>query len=180
MLMVVIIMTPSILLSVYGPREYKYNDESFDGWTYEIPEVSPGEYNIIFDQHSHTHYSDGILTVEQNVKWHIAHGFNAMVLTDHNNLKNSDELQNIALKYQSEFILIQGMEWTTDRLHMNFLGISEWNLKIPCCLLYRSFYQAKIPCCQPYSRRSATCAKSTRGLMSPGQAAVLLYGCRSA
>ncbi|MBN2154651.1 MAG: CehA/McbA family metallohydrolase [Candidatus Lokiarchaeota archaeon] len=128
MLIVVIIMVPSILLSVYGPRQYKYDDNSFE-WTYSVPEAS--ESNIIFDQHSHTKYSDGILTVRQNILWHIAHGFNAMVLTDHNNLRNSDDLQELALEYTSEFIIIQGMEWTTNRIHLNFLGISDWDLRIP-------------------------------------------------
>ncbi|MHA1112155.1 MAG: PHP domain-containing protein [Promethearchaeota archaeon] len=129
MLIVVIAMVPSILLSTLGPREYRYEDNSFDGFEYVVPEAE--NYSIVFDQHSHTLYSDGILTVEQNVKWHIAHGFNAMVLTDHNNLRNSKDLQEIAAEYASEFILIQGIEWTTGRIHMNFLGISEWNLRIP-------------------------------------------------
>lgn len=129
MLIVVMVMLPSILLSVYGPREYKYNDESFDGIEYVVPEAA--NYSIIFDQHSHTRYSDGILTVEQNIKWHIAHGFNAMVLTDHNHLRNSEDLQEMATKYSGEFIIIQGMEWTSGRIHMNFLGLTEWNLRIP-------------------------------------------------
>ena len=130
MLIVVIIMVPSILLSVVGPREYRYDDESF-GWEYEVPEVNASDHNIIFDQHSHTKYSDGILTVRQNILWHIAHGFNAMVLTDHNNLRNSKDLQELALEYSGEFIIIQGMEWTTGRIHMNFLGLTDWDLRIP-------------------------------------------------
>jgi hypothetical protein len=130
MLVVFIVMVPSILLSVFGPREYRYDDNSFDvDNSYVVPEAE--NYSIIFDQHSHTKYSDGILTVKQNVLWHITHGFNAMVLTDHNTLKNSEDLHQMALEYAGEFIIIQGMEWTTNRLHMNFLGISEWNLKIP-------------------------------------------------
>ena len=96
MLIVMIVMVPSILLSVFGPREYKYQDDSFDEFEYAVPEAE--NYSIIFDQHSHTKYSDGILTVEQNIKWHIAHGFNAMVLTDHNNLRNSKDLQEMATK----------------------------------------------------------------------------------
>ena len=130
MLVIVLVMVPSILLSVYGPREYRYNDDSF-GWEYEVPEVNASEYNIIFDQHSHTKYSDGILTVRQNILWHIAHGFNAMVLTDHNNIRNSKDLQDLATEYASDFIIIQGMEYTTGRIHLNFLGLTDWNLKIP-------------------------------------------------
>ncbi|TFG18533.1 MAG: PHP domain-containing protein [Promethearchaeota archaeon] len=129
MLIVMIVMVPSILLSVFGPREFKYHDDSFDEFDYVVPEAE--NYSIIFDQHSHTKYSDGILTVEQNIKWHIAHGFNAMVLTDHNNLRNSEDLQEMATKYAVDFIIIQGMEWTTGRLHMNFLGLTEWNMRIP-------------------------------------------------
>ncbi len=129
MLIFVIVLVPSVLLSTLGPREYRYTDDSFDGFEYTVPEAE--NFSIKFDSHSHTKYSDGILTVDQNVKWHIAHGFNAMVLTDHNNLRNSNDLQEVAAAYASEFILIQGIEWTTARIHMNFLGISEWDLRIP-------------------------------------------------
>ena len=34
-------------------------------------------------------------------------------------------------KYKDQIILIQGIEWTTGRIHMNFLGLSEWDLDIP-------------------------------------------------
>ncbi len=128
-LIFVIVLVPSILLSTMGPREYRYSDDSFDGFEYVVPEAE--NYSIIYDAHSHTRYSDGILTVEQNVKWHIAHGFNAMVLTDHNNLRNSKDVQTVAAAYASEFILIQGLEWTSSRIHLNIIGISEWNLRIP-------------------------------------------------
>ena len=87
MLVVVLVMASSILSSVFGPREFKYADDSFDEFEYIVPEAENS--TIIFDAHSHTKYSDGILTVEQNVKWHIAHGFNAMVLTDHNTVLSS-------------------------------------------------------------------------------------------
>ena len=129
MLVFVVILIPSVLFSTIGPREYRYLDDSFDGFEYVVPEAE--NFSISFDSHSHTKYSDGILTVEQNVKWHIAHGFNAMVLTDHNNLRNSKDVQAVAAVYASEFILIQGLEWTSSRIHMNIIGISEWDLRIP-------------------------------------------------
>lgn len=129
MLVFVIVMVPSILLFYNGPNDIKYKDDSFEGFVYEVPEASNS--NIIFDQHSHTRFSDGILTVEHNIKWHISHGFNAMVLTDHNTLRNSKQLRDLAVKYAAEFIIIQGMEWTSDRIHMNILGLSEWDLRIP-------------------------------------------------
>ena len=59
MLVFIIIMVPSILLFYYGPNDIKYKDNSFDGFEYEVPEANNS--NIIFDQHSHTRFSDGIL-----------------------------------------------------------------------------------------------------------------------
>jgi predicted metal-dependent phosphoesterase TrpH len=58
-------------------------------------------------------------------------GFNACVITDHNTLKNSDDIAEMALKYQNEIVVIQGMEYTTSRIHMNFIGIYSWNLRVP-------------------------------------------------
>jgi hypothetical protein len=123
-----LLFTPSLLLSNFGPSEIMYQDDSFD-WKYTVPEAE--NYSIVFDQHSHTKFSDGVLTVRQNILWHIAQGYNAMVLTDHNTLRNSKDLHELAEEYAGEFIIIQGMEWTSKRIHMNFLGLSEWNLRIP-------------------------------------------------
>ncbi|MBD3353661.1 MAG: hypothetical protein GF364_19410 [Candidatus Lokiarchaeota archaeon] len=121
-----LVITSGVLLSQFGPYKTKYSDNSFD-FTSPVPSEIADNNNIILDQHSHTLFSDGVLTVEQNILWHIAHGFNACIITDHNTLDNKDVLAQMAEKYKNEIIIIQGMEWTTNRIHMNFLGLNNWS-----------------------------------------------------
>ncbi len=125
-----LIIATSVLIHELGPQPLVYSDDSWN----EVAPYTPTTnltFNVIFDQHSHTKYSDGILTVEQNILWHITMGFNACVITDHNTLKNSEDIAEISLKYQSDIVVIQGMEYTTSRIHMNFIGISSWELRVP-------------------------------------------------
>lgn len=96
-----------------------------------IPEYDKKAYNLIYDHHSHTHYSDGKLTIKQNVEWHIAMGFNALTITDHNNMRHLEKINKIKEEYIEKDILItSGIEWTTTRLHLNFLGVSKWDTRI--------------------------------------------------
>ncbi len=123
MVVSVTLIVSSVLIAYYPPAQYNYTDESFN---FELkPEYNETQFNIVFDHHSHTKYSDGILTVEHNILWHIAHGFNAMALSDHNTLDNADELAIMVNKYKDQIVIIQGFEWTTNRIHLNFIGISE-------------------------------------------------------
>lgn len=124
-----LIIVGSILINNSRIYTLKYTEESWNNITPFIPNTNIS-YNILFDQHSHTYYSDGILSVEENLKWHIAMGFNAIAITDHNTLRNSKDIEILAEKYKNQIIVIQGMEWTSNKLHMNFLGINEWNLRI--------------------------------------------------
>ncbi|NPD88951.1 MAG: PHP domain-containing protein [Asgard group archaeon] len=124
------IMIISVLLAKFGPAERNYFDDSWEDLQPFVPNTNV-TYDILFDQHSHTKYSDGKLTIRQSIEWHKALGFNAFAITDHNTLKNSEEIADLANEYKNEIIVLQGMEWTTRRLHLNFLGIEEWNLKIP-------------------------------------------------
>ena len=124
------VMAFSVIMAKFGPAERRYYDDSWKDLEPFVPETNI-TYNILFDQHSHTKYSDGKLTIRQSIEWHIALGFNAFAITDHNTLKNSEEITELALEYKDEIIILQGMEWTTKRVHLNFLGICEWNLKIP-------------------------------------------------
>ena len=126
----VLVMVGSVLLNLRGPQPDKYETTSWDHIEPYVPEVNI-TYDILFDSHSHTKYSDGVLTVEQNIRWHISMGFNAIAITDHNNLKNSEDLAELAEVYKDQILVIQGMEWTTNRIHLNFIGISEWNQKPP-------------------------------------------------
>ncbi|MHA1791241.1 MAG: PHP domain-containing protein, partial [Promethearchaeota archaeon] len=82
------------------------------------------------DLHSHTLASDGWMTPEQNIKWHAANGFNAFVITDHNTSKNVDEILKLQEKYP-DILIIPGYEWTTERVHLNFIGIKEYPYKVP-------------------------------------------------
>ncbi|MFW9950350.1 MAG: PHP domain-containing protein [Candidatus Thorarchaeota archaeon] len=115
------------------PFHSKYSD---DNWKDVIPIVPPGyeksKHNIIFDQHSHTNYSDGSLTIKQNIEWHIAMGYNALAITDHNNMRHLEKVKDIKKQYfQKGILILSGIEYTTIRFHFNFLGISKWNERIP-------------------------------------------------
>ncbi len=130
MTITILIMAFSVLMNIYGPQENKYFDDSWNHITPYVPETNV-TYNILFDQHSHSKYSEGALTVRQNIEWHISMGFTAFALTDHYNVRNSADVQELAEEYKDEIIIIQGMEWTTNRIHMNFIGLTHWDLKNP-------------------------------------------------
>jgi len=109
---------------------------SDNDWKDVIPHTPPGydstKYNVVFDHHSHTKFSDdGTITIKQNVEWHIAMGFNAIAITDHNNMHHIEEIENVREEYAKKGILIlSGIEWTTDKIHLNLLGLSKWDGRI--------------------------------------------------
>jgi len=125
-------ITTCVLINVEGPRKNVYSDSD---WEDIEPYIPPGynasKHNIILDQHTHSLYSDGVLTLKQSIEWHISMGFNAAVMTDHNTVENLDEIEDLQEEYEGEFLIIPGIEWTTGRIHMNMLGISEWDDEIP-------------------------------------------------
>ena len=94
-LVVGLIMSFSVLIFKFGPPKIEFYDYSWSHLETYIPETNT-TYNVLFDQHSHTKYSDGRLTVKQNIEWHIAMGFTAVAITDHNTLSNSDEIEQLA------------------------------------------------------------------------------------
>ncbi|OZJ03830.1 hypothetical protein BZG36_03827 [Bifiguratus adelaidae] len=114
------------------PEQYLWSEATFD-W----PQVNPasylqpfntsfGPYNVVLDGHSHTTYSDGRMTPEQSIQWHIANGYNAVFVTDHNTVDGGLEAERIALeKYSDQIVVIPGMEYSCCRLHMNFININE-------------------------------------------------------
>ncbi|MHA1732377.1 MAG: CehA/McbA family metallohydrolase [Promethearchaeota archaeon] len=104
-----------------------FPDEAFD-YRYRSDILPEGGFFL--DTHSHTVASDGWMTPEQNIKWHIANGFHAMVVTDHNTTKNNAPTLALQEKYP-EIVLVPGIEWTSARIHLNFIGIEEWPHKIP-------------------------------------------------
>lgn len=79
---------------------------------------------------SHTDHvtaeDDGRLSNRQVIKWHIANGFNATVITGHNSLMPAKRTRDLArAEYDSELKVLLGMEWTNCRMHMNLIGIEH-------------------------------------------------------
>lgn len=111
----------AIRFAYLAPSEFVYADDEWDDYI-NIPNYNNSEYTIVLDHHSHTLYSDGYLTPKQNIQWHIAMGFNAMVITDHNTLKGIDEIREIArTEFDDKIKVLPGVEWTTDRVHLNLI-----------------------------------------------------------
>ncbi len=111
----------AIRFAYLAPSEFVYADNEWDDYAY-TPNYNISEYNIVLDHHSHTYYSDGYLSPKQNIQWHIAMGFNAMVLTDHNTLQGIDKIREIArTEFDDKIKVLPGVEWTTDRVHLNLI-----------------------------------------------------------
>ena len=111
----------SIPLIINPVSHYAYTDSDWDDFSY-TPQYNHSEWNVLLDPHSHTYYSDGHLSPRQNLLWHLSMGFNAMVLTDHNTFEGVEEIRNIArTEYNDSIKVFVGMEWTTDRIHMNLI-----------------------------------------------------------
>lgn len=116
-----VVATLTIAVHNNAPDEYTYNNGDWEGTPY-APSYDHSKWNVIFDSHSHSNASDGRLTPEQNLQWHLSMGFNAMVLTDHNTFTNNDAIRDIARsKYNDRIKVLPGVEWTTSRLHMSFI-----------------------------------------------------------
>lgn len=128
---VLVLAVVGVSLGAYG-REKKFFIYEDNAWEnippYRILEEG-SEYNIVLDQHSHTKYSDGVLSVRQNVLWHIAMGYNAMFLTDHNTMDNRAEVAAMKEEFKDKIVIMPGMEWSTKRVHLNFLGIDNWDFE---------------------------------------------------
>ncbi len=78
--------------------------------------------------HTHTLNSDGDSTPDEVVRWYREHGYNFLVLTDHNFLTNVDGLNAIHAA-EGKFLVIKGEE-VSDRfgdkpIHINGLNIRE-------------------------------------------------------
>lgn len=115
----------SVLACVAGPDQYVFHDGNWDDMHY-LPYHNESDGTVLLDGHSHTIHSDGCLTPEQTIQWHIANGFNAAIITDHNTLEGALKTREIARsRYNESFKVLVGMEWTTRRIHMNLVGISD-------------------------------------------------------
>ncbi|KAF9950845.1 hypothetical protein BGZ72_007562 [Mortierella alpina] len=84
------------------------------------------QYDVLLDGHSHTTFSDGRMSPETLLKWHIANGYNAVIVSDHNTIEGGLATQKLAQKkYADKITVIPAMELTCCRLHMNLIGINE-------------------------------------------------------
>ncbi|EGC29574.1 hypothetical protein DICPUDRAFT_6598, partial [Dictyostelium purpureum] len=84
------------------------------------------EPNVYLNCHTHTYYSDGSLSPEMTIQYHILNGYNVMFMTDHNMISGGLAGQKIAQeKYSDQILVIPGIEWTNCRCHLNLIGIEE-------------------------------------------------------
>lgn len=117
-----------VLSYVLAPPEHLYTNNSWDGIHYVPPSAAAMKGagpQVLIDPHSHTLHSDGVLTPEQSLLWHMAMGFNACVISDHSNLEAAIEARTIARqKYNDSIKVLLGAEWTSENIHLNLIGIN--------------------------------------------------------
>ena len=95
-----------------------------------LPQTAPAETGSRWykgNTHTHTLNSDGDSTPDDVVRWYRQHGYQFLVLTDHNFLTSVDGL-NALHGADEKFVVIKGEE-VTDRydgkpLHMNGLDVN--------------------------------------------------------
>lgn len=96
---------------------------------YSLQPENPKE--ILIDLHSHTTCShEGIASPEENIRWHLAHGFDAWAITDHpRTLEGARRAKEIAKEKYPQAVIITGQEIKcyTGKQGENFLllGIDE-------------------------------------------------------
>jgi predicted metal-dependent phosphoesterase TrpH len=128
----VVILVTSVLISYNGPPQNRYlRSEWQKPENHFHPPIDPNQWNVVLDTHCHTKVREGHLNIEQMIRFHQAMGFNACAITEHNTMRNIISVLRMQKKFSKEFILIPGMEYTTSRIHMCFLGIKSWKGNIP-------------------------------------------------
>lgn len=87
-----------------------------------------------FDLHSHSHYSDGVLTPCELMDYAIERELKYLALTDHDSISGLSEAQNYLTKINSDLKLINGIELSalTDygEVHIVGLGIDPTNVQL--------------------------------------------------
>jgi PHP domain len=121
----------SILVTIFGPDKFTYKIEDWQDPKnqYHPENYDKSKWNILLDTHFHTLYSDGKMTIEQGIHWHIACGFNAFFVTDHNTVENLDEILKLQEKYKDQILVIPGVEIAGKLGHMNIIGLKEWDVE---------------------------------------------------
>jgi len=132
LIIVISFITVSVLIFVFGPPQNRYRKaEWLKPENYVQPPINQTQWNIILDTHSHTKAMEGQLTINESVFFHHAMGFNAMVVTEHNTMRNFRAVMRAQKRYRRKFIVLPDMEWTTARIHLCLIGISKWIHPIP-------------------------------------------------
>jgi hypothetical protein len=76
-----------------------------------------------FDLHTHTTYSSGLLTPQQQIDWHRARGFKGLAFTDSNRMIPEREFAGLQAS-NSDMLLLNGCEYRGSH-HIVFLGITK-------------------------------------------------------
>nr|MDO8111594.1 hypothetical protein [Candidatus Sigynarchaeota archaeon] len=119
------------IIYYYNMRtKWEYPEDDFQ-WRFPDDDITTVKHNVLLDQHVHTKFRGGNLSMRQNIRWHLANGFNAMVLTEHNCIQPAAEVEAIAKEFAGKIVVLQGMEWTTERIHLNFIGVTSWSDPVP-------------------------------------------------
>ncbi len=79
----------------------------------------------LIDFHAHTVFSDGFYSPAGVIQLMIENGFHGCVVSDHDNIQGALEAERIARQNYPDFLVIPGLEFTTDRVHLVFIGIRE-------------------------------------------------------
>ncbi len=119
----VVIIAASLAAFALIPGKYIYKNGD---WNYKfVPAYNSSRYNVLFDPHSHTLQSGGVLTPEQNIQYHVAMGYNACVVTDKlsgdaSSWDSTREAQRVAREsYAGQIKVLIGIEWGSSRGHFN-------------------------------------------------------------
>jgi predicted metal-dependent phosphoesterase TrpH len=116
-----------ILAKMKYPDSYRDEDVSY-------PRRKPAgvaEDAFIIDLHAHTSASDGLLTPAQLVAWSYANGYDGIVISDHNRLVAVEAARVAAARLDPSFVVIPGYEFTSMRVHLNFIGLQAPPVKRP-------------------------------------------------
>lgn len=94
--------------------------------TFNLPSRS-GEFLIDF--HSHTSFSDGLLSPKQRVDWYRNQGIHGAAISDHNTTRGAQAAAAHALENNLPFLVFISQEFSNENphLHMN-LFLTETNL----------------------------------------------------
>lgn len=94
------------------------------------------------DLHTHTYYSDGILTPTDNVRTARINGIDILAITDHDKTDGYEEARIAGEKYQVQ--IIAGTEISTEKYHILGLGIDIYNPKFKKFLEFSADEQKKV------------------------------------